>query len=98
MLTIVAGVKIGLGKPSLDLFVGCQSTRRDLVLKALTLERQPRRRGRADSWEHSLILEGVVLLKPGIRYSRCIGGARACPPKDCGDSRGQELFAGDPQS
>ena len=37
-----------------------------------------------DSWEHEVLLEGIFLKEKGIKYPRCIDGARACPPEDCG--------------
>lgn len=37
-----------------------------------------------DSWEHEVLLEGVLLKEKGTRYPKCLGGERACPPEDCG--------------
>lgn len=37
-----------------------------------------------DGWTHSVLLEGVLLREQGEKYPKCIGGARACPPEDCG--------------
>lgn len=37
-----------------------------------------------DGWEHELLLEGILLKEKGVKYPRCIAGARACPPEDCG--------------
>jgi len=37
-----------------------------------------------DSWIHKVLLEGYLIKKKGIKYPRCIEGARACPPEDCG--------------
>jgi len=37
-----------------------------------------------DSWEHEIIHEGILLKEKGVKYPVCIGGARACPPEDCG--------------
>jgi hypothetical protein len=41
-----------------------------------------------DSWEHEVLLEGIFLKEKGIKYPRCIDGARACPPEDCGGQPG----------
>jgi len=41
-----------------------------------------------DSWEHEILLEGVFLKEKGIKYPRCIAGALACPPEDCGGTPG----------
>lgn len=37
-----------------------------------------------DGWSHSVALEEIVPRETGGRYPRCIAGARACPPEDCG--------------
>lgn len=41
-----------------------------------------------DNWEHTIMLEAIESKKKSIKYSRCIDGARACPPEDCGSSTG----------
>jgi hypothetical protein len=43
-----------------------------------------------DSWEHDVLFEGVVSRVKGVKYPRCTGGARACPPEDCGGIHGYE--------
>ncbi len=45
-----------------------------------------------DSWEHEIVVEKA--LEPGtdIKYPRCVGGARACPPEDCGGIWGYSDF------
>jgi hypothetical protein len=45
-----------------------------------------------DGWEHEILLENVLAPEAGARYPRCIGGARACPPEDCGGTAGYENF------
>lgn len=37
-----------------------------------------------DGWVHEVLLEGMLLREPRRRYPRCLAGARACPPEDCG--------------
>ena len=52
-----------------------------------------------DGWEHEILLEKILQPEPGVRYPRCIDGARACPPEDCGGTGGYENFLeaiGDP--
>ena len=43
-----------------------------------------------DGWEHEIVLEGVLLKDPKTKYPKCIGGAQACPPEDCGGIGGYE--------
>lgn len=43
-----------------------------------------------DSWEHDLLFEGIIPRIKGQKYPRCTGGARACPPEDCGGVHGYE--------
>ena len=46
-----------------------------------------------DSWEHEVVLEEIVERVPKSKYPKCIDGARACPPEDCGGLWGyQELL------
>ena len=37
-----------------------------------------------DNWEHTIQIEKTLGAEPNLKYPRCIGGARACPPEDCG--------------
>ncbi len=41
-----------------------------------------------DSWNHSIILEDFVSENENNQIPRCIGGARNCPPEDCGSMSG----------
>ena len=45
-----------------------------------------------DNWEHSIQVEKTVVPEPKTRYPRCVGGARACPPEDCGGIWGYDEF------
>jgi Plasmid pRiA4b ORF-3-like protein len=37
-----------------------------------------------DEWVHQLIVEERLSPQVGVAHPRCIAGARACPPEDCG--------------
>jgi hypothetical protein len=43
-----------------------------------------------DNWEHTVRLEKVLPKEAGVKYPKCIDGARACPPEDCGSVPGYE--------
>jgi Plasmid pRiA4b ORF-3-like protein/PBS lyase HEAT-like repeat len=43
-----------------------------------------------DGWTHDIRVESIDPPEPGVEYPRCIGGARACPPEDCGGIPGYE--------
>ena len=45
-----------------------------------------------DSWAHTLTVEQITALVPGVRYPRCVAGQRACPPEDVGGPWGYEGF------
>ena len=45
-----------------------------------------------DDWEHELVYEGLVARDGSVPYPRCVGGAGACPPEDCGGVGGYEVF------
>lgn len=45
-----------------------------------------------DSWLHLVLIEKLVEVEPGVKYPRCIGGKRACPPEDCGGPWGYGDF------
>lgn len=37
-----------------------------------------------DGWQHEVRVEKMLAAEPGVHYPRCLTGARACPPEDCG--------------
>jgi hypothetical protein len=43
-----------------------------------------------DDWEHRVVLESRMPPDERIHYPLCIGGARACPPEDCGGPHAYE--------
>ena len=45
-----------------------------------------------DGWEHEIVLEKTLEPEPKVTYPRCIEGARACPPEDCGGVWGYAEF------
>ena len=45
-----------------------------------------------DSWRHEIRLEKVLVPEPKVKYPRCVEGARACPPEDCGGAWGYADF------
>lgn len=45
-----------------------------------------------DSWEHEVRVEKILPPESGVHYPRCVDGARACPPEDCGGFPGYEEF------
>lgn len=45
-----------------------------------------------DGWEHIILLERILFPDPKTRYPRCLDGARACPPEDCGGIFGYADF------
>jgi hypothetical protein len=43
-----------------------------------------------DDWHHKVLLEGILLKEPAVKYPLCVAGERACPPEDCGGISGYE--------
>lgn len=41
-----------------------------------------------DGWEHDVVVEAIEALRVGQVVPACVGGARACPPEDCGGAWG----------
>jgi hypothetical protein len=47
-----------------------------------------------DSWVHEVLVEKQLEADERLSYPLCIGGARACPPEDCGGVPGYERLVG----
>lgn len=45
-----------------------------------------------DGWEHTIKLEQIVSNDKNIKLPKCIAGAMACPPEDCGGMWGFQEF------
>ena len=45
-----------------------------------------------DSWEHEIVVEEILPAGPGSATSRCLEGARSCPPEDVGGWPGYADF------
>ena len=45
-----------------------------------------------DGWEHDVVLEEFETASSGVAFPRCLDGARACPPEDCGGPWGYEAI------
>src|SRR3989338_1031128 len=43
-----------------------------------------------DNCDHAILLEKVMVAKPGAIYPQCVAGKNACPPEDCGGIGGYE--------
>jgi hypothetical protein len=41
-----------------------------------------------DDWRHQVVLLDALRRDFALSYPRCTGGARACPPEDCGGVTG----------
>jgi len=45
-----------------------------------------------DGWRYAVQLEDILEPEKRQKYPLCIGGARNCPPDDCGGTGGYEEF------
>jgi hypothetical protein len=45
-----------------------------------------------DDWAHSVTVEGITPIAPGMRFPILLGGARACPPEDVGGAHGYQRY------
>ena len=45
-----------------------------------------------DDWIHVVMFEDELPVEESVSYPRCVAGARACPPEDCGGVHGYAEF------
>jgi hypothetical protein len=45
-----------------------------------------------DGWVHRIVLEKILPPTPELKVPKCVAGARACPPEDCGGVYGYAEF------
>ncbi|MBI4457309.1 MAG: plasmid pRiA4b ORF-3 family protein [Acidobacteria bacterium] len=45
-----------------------------------------------DNWLHDVTLEQILCREINVKYPKCVGGQRACPPEDCGGIWGYQEF------
>lgn len=45
-----------------------------------------------DSWLHVIVVEWIMRATPGVHYTLCVDGERACPPEDVGGISGYVEF------
>ena len=78
-----------------DMPVGDDPGRADWDVPITTCFGKPGATGRylydfGDGWSHTVTLEAILSREPKVKYPRCLDGARACPPEDCGGPPGYE--------
>lgn len=88
--------RIYYGKPSIDEFseLNLKDESKARLNKVLSKPKQKMiyEYDFGDGWEHEILLEKVLPRDSMVRYPRCLGGARACPPEDCGGVHGYANF------
>ena len=74
------------GKPSRESFLPLKDEARVNLGQVLVREKESilYEYDLGDSWTHQIVLEKVLAPSPNAKAPQCIGGARACPPEDCG--------------
>ncbi len=81
--------KAVFGIPDDDPFPGMPRTLPDWEASVMAWLTTPGHRAEywydfGDDWKLSVELEGLLLAERGTTYPRCVDGARAGPPEDCG--------------
>ncbi|MGH8214950.1 MAG: DUF6429 family protein [Rhodanobacteraceae bacterium] len=82
-----SGVEIGI--PMDDMPLGDTPVLADWDIPIAEHFGRPKARGSylydfGDGWSHQVVLEAIIPREANATYPRCIDGARACPPEDCG--------------
>jgi hypothetical protein len=91
---IVGGVKIGeLQDELFDLDVENEKKVRLSELNLAEKQKFEYMYDFGDSWQHDIKVETILPVESGVKYPKCLDGAMACPPEDCGSYPGyQQLF------
>lgn len=88
--------RIYYGKPSIDEFsdLNLKDESKARLNKVLSKPKQKMvyEYDFGDGWEHEILLEKILPRDSLVRCPRCLGGARACPPEDCGGVHGYANF------
>jgi hypothetical protein len=88
--------KIYYGEPSIDEFsdLNLKDESKARLNKVLSRPKQKMiyEYDFGDGWEHEILLEKILPRDSTAKYPRCLGGARACPPEDCGGTGGYVNF------
>jgi hypothetical protein len=76
-------------EPASDPRFGLEDTRDTARIKLRSFAPKVRSRFRyeydlGDCWQHEVVVEDIVSPEGTGRTPRCVDGARACPPEDCG--------------
>jgi hypothetical protein len=92
----IGGKSYGFPDPEWDALFGEQCEDDERFALHEVIRRLPERftytYDMGDGWDHDIVIEKVVPRTRGAQYPRCIEGARACPPEDCGGIYGYEEF------
>jgi transcriptional regulator with XRE-family HTH domain len=90
-----SGREAEIGIPDEDFFPGIRQIRAGWQVPLGAWLRRPGDRAvytydHGDDWRHDVELESIDPPQPRTTYPRCVDGARACPPEDCGGVPGYE--------
>ncbi len=88
----IDGVDYGMHNPDWDVDVENEKKFRLDDLVAMEKARFDYLYDFGDNWEHEVSVEKIAPAEQGVKYPRCLAGARACPPEDVGGIWGYENF------